>query len=539
MTISQFPLPEGGIPTGNTADRPANPVIGDVYYNGQLGLLEIFNGTNFVACSAPAASPTISVADIGTDIAYGSAQGTVTITEGLDGGKATSFIISASTGGYTATTTGTTVNITVGNNASYTFSGQGRNVFGTSVAGASTSATLTTVPQAPTIGTATTSGVTSDVTVTWTLNSTGGKNLSSITITPYLNGTTAQTATTAATTSSTSATIVGLTGGSAYTFKVKTTNANGTGLESSASNSITVPAFITVDYLVVAGGGAGGSHNAGGGGAGGLRSTVTATGGGGSLETALSLSKSTNYTVTVGAGGTGVGDDRGNNGNNSVFSTITATAGGGGGEGAGTKTGKDGGSGGGGGSSNGAGGARTANQGFAGGTCVSGSEDGGAGGGGAGAVGTNMNSTNGTVGGAGVQVNIDAANKYYAGGGGGSGYTGNGGNGGIGGGGGGGTVLGGNEGTGGGSAINSGGNGTKSGSDQGGAGGANTGGGGGGTNRPANGGGAGGSGIVTLRWLTSGNTITVGAGLTADATGTDGSYSYKRITAGSGNVSFS
>ena len=56
---------------------------------------------------------------------------------------------------------------------------------------------------------------------------------------------------------------------------------------------------VSVDYLVVAGGGGGpGFVGYGGGGAGGLRSTVTATGGGGSLETALSLSLSTNYTVT-------------------------------------------------------------------------------------------------------------------------------------------------------------------------------------------------------------------------------------------------
>jgi hypothetical protein len=39
--------------------------------------------------------------------------------------------------------------------------------------------------------------------------------------------------------------------------------------------------------------------------------------------------------------------------------------------------------------------------------------------------------------------------------------------------------------------------------------------------------GNGGSGVVILRYLTSQGTITVGAGLTADATGTDGSYSYK------------
>jgi hypothetical protein len=40
-----------------------------------------------------------------------------------------------------------------------------------------------------------------------------------------------------------------------------------------------------------------------------------------------------------------------------------------------------------------------------------------------------------------------------------------------------------------------------------------------------------------LRWPTAKGTITVGAGLTADSTGTDGSFSYKRFTAGTGNVS--
>jgi len=177
MTISQFPIPEGGIPTGNTAGRPASPSIGDVYYNGQLSILEIYTGTAWVPCSAPAASPTLSVADVGTSRAYGSAQGTVTITQGTSGGPADSFIISASTGGYTATTTGTTVTITVGDSGSWTFTGQGVNNFGTSVAGPATSATLTTVPQAPTIGTATTSGATTDVTVAWTLGNNGGKNL--------------------------------------------------------------------------------------------------------------------------------------------------------------------------------------------------------------------------------------------------------------------------------------------------------------------------------------------------------------------------
>ena len=537
MTISQFPLPEGGIPTGNTAGRPANPVIGDVYYNGELGILEIFDGTNFIACSAPPASPTVvSVVDVGTSRAYGSAQATVTLNVGTGGGPATQFQAVGTLNALdfeSATTTSTTVTLTVGDSGTYSIGGKALNNFGTSVTGPRTSATLTTVPQAPTIGTATTSAGTTDVTVTWTLGNNGGKNLTAITITPFLNGVTAETATTAATTTATSATVTGLTANSAYTFKVKAANANGTGLDSSATNSLTTPNLITVGYLVVAGGAGGGSGGGGGGGAGGLRSTVTATGGGGSLESALTLLKGTNYTVTVGAGGAGGGAgtyNKGANGSNSIFSTIESNGGGGGGAyGGGANPGQNGGSGGGGvggGSTNTAGGTGTANQGFRGGNAFIDQKFTGCGGGGAAAQGPD-GSNQPTNGGAGVAVSITGSSVTYAGGGGSGsqgGYNvapttgfGSGGSGG---------------------GANGSANGTGS------AGTVNLGGGGGGGGYPSGGstgeaGGAGGSGVVILRYLTAAGTITVGAGLTADATGTDGSFSYKRFTAGTGNVSWS
>ena len=205
---------------------------------------------------------------------------------------------------------------------------------------------------------------------------------------------------------------------------------------------------LTVDYLVVAGGGGGGSavnsgnsEGAGGGGAGGLRSTVTATGGGGSLETALSLSANTVYQAIVGAGGAGgaVSNNNGTNGTNSIFSTITSVGGGGGGKAA--TTGLTGGSGGGGGagpSAPYAGGSRTVNQGFAGGSGYFSARAGG--GGGAGAVGEDASSGNvrGGNGGAGVAVSITGSSVTYAGGGGGGEYA-TGGTGGSGGGGNGGS----------------------------------------------------------------------------------------------------
>jgi len=255
-----------------------------------------------------------------------------------------------------------------------------------------------------------------------------------------------------------------------------------------ASGTFTPTSNITADYLVVAGGGGGGKNNGGGGGAGGVRCTVTATGGGGSLESALSLTASTNYTVTVGAGGTGqVSATLGTQGSNSVFSTITSTGGGYGGgyNGSAYVNGGTGGSGGGAAGLNTlTGGSGTTNQGYAGGGSTSGDETGG--GGGAGAAGAAGTSSAPGSGGNGVATSITGSSVTYAGGGGGgqrasAGSTGLLGNGGTGGGGSG--------------AI-----GTTSTGFAGSAGTANTGGGGGGGSRQDGNGANGGSGIVIVRY---------------------------------------
>jgi hypothetical protein len=193
-----------------------------------------------------------------------------------------------------------------------------------------------------------------------------------------------------------------------------------------ASGTFTPTSNITADYLVVAGGGGGGSgysgqNNGAGGGAGGLRCTVGATGGGGSLESALSLTASTNYTVTVGAGGSAA-----TQGSNSVFSSITSTGGGAGGQNLSGSVGNGGtgGSGGGGTASGGAGGtggAGTTNQGYAGGAGQSVANYNAGGGGGAGEAG---NTDGNGAGGDGVQITTlanatgtGANSGYYAGGG--------------------------------------------------------------------------------------------------------------------------
>jgi hypothetical protein len=315
--------------SGNTASRPSNPEIGDTYYDGTLGFLMIYDGSNFIFCNAPAAQPSISVNDVGTGIAYGSAQGSVIITEGQSGGKASGFTVSSTSGGYTSTATSSPVIITVGNNGNYTFTATAYNPFGTSAASSSVTQNLTTVPEQPTIGSATLSGT--DTTVTWTLGNNGGKNLTSITITPYI-GATAQTPVTAATTSSTSYTFTDLTVGSSYTFKVHTTNANGNSLQSSATNEVTIPSSIFASVMVVAGGGGGGFDEGGGGGAGGFR-----------LLTNQTIYPGTTYNVTIGAGGNGRSSSSGagNPGSSSSFAggsiSISASGGGSGASGYGTQ----------------------------------------------------------------------------------------------------------------------------------------------------------------------------------------------------------
>ena len=274
-----------------------------------------------------------------------------------------------------------------------------------------------------------------------------------------------------------------------------------------------------VEVLVVAGGGGGGSDMGGGG------------GGGGVIYDSDYAVTPTGYTVTVGAGGAGApagqGQVRGTNGSNSVFGTITATGGGGGasnhdlstapagngGSGGGASggaqpaSGGHSGSGGYGGSSRGTG---TAGQGYDGSWGIVSWYPGG--GGGAGGPGVNRPGN----GGSGYQSSINGTNLYYGGGGGGAGYNGIAGNGGLGGGGGGApkvAILGGGEG--GDQALNAGQDGevgtlnsqtNKHGGDAG----ANTGGGGGGGSHynSTNTGGDGGSGVVIVRYPTTGYATT-------------------------------
>ncbi len=283
-----------------------------------------------------------------------------------------------------------------------------------------------------------------------------------------------------------------------------------------SSGTFSCTSNITVDYLVVAGGG-GGGNNGGGGGGGGYR-----------YGQGYSITANTPYSVTVGNGGSGGINgsptyDSGTNGENSVFDTVIALGGGyGGGAGKDGSNGGCGGSGGWGagtGTSGGFGSVGPPRQGYDGaGGAGSGCYSSG-GGGGASSNGNSYSGANGGAGGAGIANNISGTTETYTGGGGGGGcYTG-----GAGGSGGGGNGSGGT-----GTAV---------------AGTSNSGGGGGNLGKA---GANGGSGIVIVRYLTSGSpttyTITASAGSngsispSGDVTVSSGASQEFTITPSSGYV---
>jgi uncharacterized protein YccT (UPF0319 family) len=186
-----------------------------------------------IASSAKGAPgiPTIGTAtNVGTGRAYNNGAATVTFTAGA-GATATSFTATSSPGGFTAT--GASSPLTVAglqSSTSYTFTVTATNASGTSAASsASNSITATTVPQAPTIGTATAGNA--SATVTYTAGATGGAAVSVYTATSTPGSLTG--------TGASPITVSGLTNGTAYTFTVTATNANGTSAASAASNSVT------------------------------------------------------------------------------------------------------------------------------------------------------------------------------------------------------------------------------------------------------------------------------------------------------------
>jgi hypothetical protein len=245
MTPLSYNSIAGGVPFGNNSQRPSNPSIGQIYYNGQLAATEIYTSSGWAVMGALPESATIGTAtDIGTSRAFNDAAASVTFTPSATGGLATVFTATSTPGGYTGTGSSSPVTVPgLVSGTSYTFSVVASNSYGNSLGTTQTnSITATSVPQSPSIGSATnpsgqTYASTGRASVAFTQVGTGGKSISNYKYS--IDGGTTYTALSPAQTSS-PLSITGLTSGSSYSFIIKAVNANGDSIASSTSNSVTI-----------------------------------------------------------------------------------------------------------------------------------------------------------------------------------------------------------------------------------------------------------------------------------------------------------
>lgn len=307
--------------------------------DGSPGRWQLESVAQEIVASAVPLPPIIGAAvDSGVGRAYNNGKAIISFAHDYSGDAADSYTATSSPGGFTGTSTGGPITVTgLQSGVAYTFTVKATNSFGdSSASAASNSITATTIPQAPTIGTATVAGNHS-ASVAFTANGTGGlANTFSVASTPAIG---------AGSSSATPVVATGLAAATAYTFKVTATNANGSSAASSASNSITTTgtlvtggtlysdgtyyyrkflandtlgitgAALSCDVLLIAAGGASG-HTSG----------IDGGGGAGELLFSPGQSFSSNQTVVIGAGVSN------SNGQDSTLGSLTAKGGGKGGD---------------------------------------------------------------------------------------------------------------------------------------------------------------------------------------------------------------
>ncbi|TMV47660.1 hypothetical protein FE783_21675 [Paenibacillus mesophilus] len=240
-------------PGGRTATGNGSPITMTGLTNGTAYTFTVV-ATNGVgpslpsassAAVTPSASATVPGAPTGVTAVAGNGQATVSFTApGSDGGSAiTSYTVTSSPGGLTATGSGSPITVTgLTNGTAYTFTVVATNDVGPSVPSAPSAAVTptaaATVPSAPTGVTAVAGN--GQATISFTAPaSDGGSAITSYTVTASPGGRTA-------TGSGSPITMTGLTNGTAYTFTVVATNGVGQSVPSAPSTSVTPIAAATV-----------------------------------------------------------------------------------------------------------------------------------------------------------------------------------------------------------------------------------------------------------------------------------------------------
>jgi uncharacterized protein (TIGR02145 family) len=234
-TVVSFP---GGLQaTGTSSPITINGLTAGTSYTFTVRATNA-SGLTSTSASSNGVTPTASVPGTVTAVTATAGTGTtasVAFTAPANNGGAsiTGYTVTSSPGAITAT--GTTSPITISGlslGSSYTFTVVATNAQGNSTASTASNsiAIAATVPNAPTVGTATISGTTAQLAFTAPAN-TGGATITGYTVTSTPGGI-------LGTGSASSINIPGLTAGTNYSFKVTATNSVGTSAASAASNFV-------------------------------------------------------------------------------------------------------------------------------------------------------------------------------------------------------------------------------------------------------------------------------------------------------------
>ena len=208
--------------------------------SAQDNFLEPLNVTSLSGTNVGTSRPYLATANTTSAASAAGTGGAVSLTWTLpaESPAATAYIITTTPSTYTANTGSSTPSYTfqgLASNTSYTFTVKGTNATGTASGTTSSSVTVTTVPQAPTIGTTTTTGDPSPTdTVNWTINATGGSAITGNTVVSSDGPTYAVGA-------AVITRVVSETAGTSQSYQVFSTNANGNSANSASSNAVTTP----------------------------------------------------------------------------------------------------------------------------------------------------------------------------------------------------------------------------------------------------------------------------------------------------------
>ena len=184
----------------------------------------------------PLAPESVSATNVSSGRAYNNGRADVTFSLPANSPAATSYTVTSTPGSYTGTGSSSPISVTgLQSDTAYTFTVIATNAVGNSLASAaSSSITATTVPNTPSAPTATAQGSAATDDVSWTAPANGGSAITGYTwaSSDGKGGSTASTSVS-----------VGQEAGTAQTYTVYATNANGNSGTSSASGSVTSFSF--------------------------------------------------------------------------------------------------------------------------------------------------------------------------------------------------------------------------------------------------------------------------------------------------------